>query len=153
MKKPAKNTYPWAFASVGGSVRVKIRNGEDIRHLGELDRKMWTVLSCPVNNLEFDEKCLKFIDVDNDGKIRVDEVIATANWLTGILKNPDILLEEKGRDLDGQLGILQRDGADRTEPHLKLLGLDVLLNDSQTVVPNFNMSLLKTHFVVQTATN
>ena len=95
MKKPAKNTYPWAFASVGGSVRVKIRNGEDIRHLGELDRKMWTVLSCPVNNLEFDEKCLKFIDVDNDGKIRVDEVIATANWLTGILKNPDILLEEK----------------------------------------------------------
>ena len=95
MKKPAKNTYPWAFASVGGSVRVKIRNGEDIRHLGELDRKMWTVLSCPVNNLEFDEKCLKFIDVDNDGKIRVDEVIATANWLTGILKNPDILLAEK----------------------------------------------------------
>ena len=95
MKKPAKNTYPWAFASVGGSVRVKIRNGEDIRHLGELDRKMWTVLSCPVNNLEFDEKCLKFIDVDHDGKIRVDEVIATANWLTGILKNPDILLEEK----------------------------------------------------------
>ncbi len=95
MKKPAKNTYPWAFASVGGSVRVKIRSGEDIRHLGELDRKMWTVLSCPVNNLEFDEKCLKFIDVDNDGKIRVDEVIATAGWLTGILKNPDILLEEK----------------------------------------------------------
>ena len=95
MKKPAKNTYPWAFASVGGTVRVKIRNGEDIRHLGELDRKMWTVLSCPVTNLEFDEKCLKYIDVDGDGKIRVDEVIATANWLTGILKNPDILLEEK----------------------------------------------------------
>ena len=69
MKKPAKNTYPWAFTSVGGTVRVKIRNGEDIRHLGELDRKMWTVLSCPVNNLEFDEKCLKYIDVDNDGKI------------------------------------------------------------------------------------
>ena len=95
MKMPAKNTYPWAFASVGGTVRVKIRNGEDIRHLGELDRKMWTVLSCPVTNLEFDEKCLKYIDVDGDGKIRVDEVIATANWLTGILKNPDILLEEK----------------------------------------------------------
>ncbi|MBO4625417.1 MAG: hypothetical protein J5646_08015 [Bacteroidales bacterium] len=95
MKKPAENTYPWAFASVGGTVRVKIRNGEDIRHLGELDRKMWTVLSCPVTNLEFDEKSLKYIDVDGDGKIRVDEVIATANWLTGILKNPDILLEEK----------------------------------------------------------
>ena len=94
MKKPAQNTYPWAFTSVGGTVRVKIRNGEDIRHLGELDRKMWTVLSCPVTNLEFDEKCLKYIDVDGDGKIRVDEVVATANWLTSILKNPDVLLQE-----------------------------------------------------------
>ncbi len=94
MKKPSQNTYPWAFASVGGTVRVKIRNGEDIRHLGELDRKMWTVLSCPVTNLEFDQAALKYIDVDNDGKIRVDEVIATANWLTGILKNPDVLLQE-----------------------------------------------------------
>ncbi len=94
MKKPAQNTYPWAFTSVGGTVRVKIRNGEDIRHLGELDRKMWTVLSCPVTNLEFDEKCLKYIDVDGDGKIRVDEVVATANWLTSILKSPDVLLQE-----------------------------------------------------------
>ena len=94
MNKPAKNTYPWAFASVGGSVRVKIRSGEDIRHLGELDRKMWTVLSCPVTHLEFDQKCLQYIDIDGDGKIRVDEVIATARWLTGILKDPDILLRE-----------------------------------------------------------
>ena len=94
MKKPEQNTYPWAFTSVGGTVRVKIRSGEDISHLGELDRKMWTVLSCPVKNLEFDEKCLQYIDVDQDGKIRVDEVIATAQWITAVLKNPDILLQE-----------------------------------------------------------
>ena len=94
MKKPAKSTYPWTFAPVGGTVRVKIQSGEDIRHLGELDRKMWTVLSCPLKNLEFDPACLGYIDVDKDGKIRVDEVIATANWLTGILKDADILLKE-----------------------------------------------------------
>ena len=94
MKKPAKNTYPWTFAPVGGTVRVKIQSGEDIRHLGELDRKMWTVLSCPVKNLEFDPACLGYIDVDADGKIRVDEVIATAKWITSILKDPDILLKE-----------------------------------------------------------
>ena len=94
MKKPAKSTYPWTFAPEGGTVRVKIKSGEDIRHLGELDRKMWTVLSCPVKNLEFDPACLGYIDVDGDGKIRVDEVIATANWLTGILKDADILLKE-----------------------------------------------------------
>ena len=93
--KKKNNSYPWQFASVGGSVRVKISSGEDIAHLGELDRKMWTVLSCPVKNLEFDEKTLKHIDGDGDGKIRVDEVIKTAQWLTRVEKNPDLLLKEQ----------------------------------------------------------
>ena len=84
--------YNWTFTSVGGTVRVKITSGADIAHLGELDRKLWTVLSCPAKNLEFDQKTLEAIDVDHDGNIRVDEVIATAEWLTGILKNPDMLL-------------------------------------------------------------
>ena len=94
MKKPAANTYPWKFASVGGTVRVNIQSGEDIRHLGELDRKLWTVLSCPVDGLEFDAHTLKLIDTDADGKIRVDEVIKTAQWLTRVVKNADDLLKE-----------------------------------------------------------
>ena len=94
MKKPANTSYPWTFASVGGTVRVKIQSGEDIRHLGELDRKLWTVLSCPTSGLEFDETTLKLIDTDKDDKIRVDEVIKTAQWLTRILKNADDLLKE-----------------------------------------------------------
>ena len=102
MKKPANTSYPWKFASVGGTVRVKIQSGEDIRHLGELDRKLWTVLSCPTSGLEFDETTLKLIDVDKDGKIRVDEVIKTAQWLTRILKNADDLLKENDSlPLDG----------------------------------------------------
>ena len=84
--------YNWKFSSVGGAVRVKIDSGADIAHLGELDRKMWTVLSCPAKNLEFDQKTLELLDADHDGNIRVDEVIATAQWLTGILKDPDTLL-------------------------------------------------------------
>ena len=90
-----ENTYPWKFASVGGTVRVKIQSGQDIAHLGELDRKMWTVLSCPTTGLEFDQQVLKYIDIDADGRIRVDEVVKTAQWLTRILKDPDILLKEQ----------------------------------------------------------
>ena len=37
--------YPWKYKSLGGVVRVDIRSGEDIAHLGELDPKYWTVLS------------------------------------------------------------------------------------------------------------
>ena len=87
-----KTPYNWTFTSVGGTVRVKITSGADIAHLGELDRKMWTVLSCPTRNLEFDQKTLDLIDSDHDGNIRVDEVIANAQWITGILKDPDLLL-------------------------------------------------------------
>lgn len=85
--------YNWTFSSVGGAARVKINSGADIAHLGELDRKLWTVLSSPVTGLEFDEKTLALLDTDGDGKIRVDEVIAAAQWLTGIIKDPDMLLK------------------------------------------------------------
>ena len=95
-KKKNPDAYDWQFASVGGAVRVQIRSGEDLRHLGELDRKLWTVLSCPAAGLEFDPASLRHIDADGDGNIRVDEVISTAQWLTRVVKDADTLL--KGED-------------------------------------------------------
>ena len=93
VKKERK--YKWEFDNIGGSSRVRISKGEDIRHLAELDPKMWTVLSCPVKGLEIDEKSLAYIDIDADGKIRVNDIIATAEWITSALKNPDLILEGK----------------------------------------------------------
>ena len=88
--------YKWEFENIGGSSRVSITTGEDIAHLNELDPKMWTVLSCPVKGLEIDEKSLAFMDCDGDGKLRVGDVVCMSQWLTGALKNPDLLL--KGED-------------------------------------------------------
>ncbi len=88
--------YKWEFCNIGGTSRVKISKGEDIAHLEELDKKMWTVHSCPVQGLEIDEKSLKFIDCDSDGKIRINDVITMSKWITGLLKNTDLLLEGKG---------------------------------------------------------
>ncbi len=87
--------YKWEFMNVGGTLRVKIAKGEDIAHLDELDPKMWTVLSCPVKGLEIDEKSLAYVDCDGDGKIRVNDVVKTAKWITGLLKNADLLLAGK----------------------------------------------------------
>ena len=85
--------YKWEFENIGGSLRVKIASGADIAHLSELDPKMWTVLSCPVKGLEINEKSLSYIDLDADGKIRINDVVKTAEWITGVLKNPDLLLQ------------------------------------------------------------
>jgi len=87
--------YKWEFENIGGSSRVRITTGEDIAHLHELDPKMWTVLSCPVKGLEIDEKSLNYMDCDADGKIRVNDVVCMSRWLTGALKDPDLLLEGK----------------------------------------------------------
>ena len=93
IKKDQK--YKWNFENIGGCSRVKISSGQDIAHLDELDVKMWTVLSCPVKGLEIEEKSLKYMDRDSDGKIRVNDVISVAKWMTGALKNADLLLEGK----------------------------------------------------------
>jgi hypothetical protein len=87
--------YKWTFTTIGGNTRVHIAKGEDFRHLGELDEKMWTVLSCPTTGLEISDHTLALMDTDHDGKIRIDEVVAAADYLCAVLRNPDILLEEK----------------------------------------------------------
>ncbi len=87
-------TYKWTYANVGGVTRVRIQSAEDIRHLGELDKKKWTVLSCPVNGLEISSESLGLMDLDGDGKLRVKEVIATADYLCGALKDPETLFEQ-----------------------------------------------------------
>lgn len=89
------NAYDWKFVNVGGTTRVSIQSGADIAHLGELDQKMWTVLSCPVKGLEIDERTLQLMDSDADGKIRANEVVETAEWLTSVLNNPDDLLKQE----------------------------------------------------------
>ena len=92
MKKDNKN-YNWQYCSVGGVVRVKVASGEDLAHLGELDQKLWTVLSCPTKGLEFDGKMLELLDTDADGKIRVPEVVAAAEWLTSVIQDKDSILK------------------------------------------------------------
>ena len=86
--------YDWKFANVGGVTRVRIQSAEDIRHLGELDKKMWTVLSCPTTGLEISSDSLSLMDTDGDGKLRLKEVVATADYLCGALKDPQTLFEQ-----------------------------------------------------------
>ena len=96
----SKKSYDWQYATVGGVPRVDIKSGADIAHLGELDQKMWTVLSCPVKDLEIDTKTLQMMDKDNDGKIRVNEVVEAAEWATKVLKDPELLLKQQDRWLE-----------------------------------------------------
>ena len=89
--------YKWTFSNVGGATRVRIQSADDLRHLGELDKKMWTVLSCPVQGLEISADSLSLIDLDGDGKLRIKEVVATADWLCATLNDPNTLFAQEDR--------------------------------------------------------
>lgn len=84
----------WNFSSVGGVKRVNLERGNDLLALDQLDQKLWTALSCPVHGLEIDAKTLQLIDTDNDGQIRVPEVLAAVKWVLSVIKNPDDLLKQ-----------------------------------------------------------
>lgn len=87
--------HTWTYANIGGNTRVVIKNGKDIQHLAELDEKLWTVLACPVSGLELAEESLKLMDVNNDGKIHVSDVVAAAQWLCSVLRDAQLLFEAK----------------------------------------------------------
>lgn len=93
----ATSSYRWSFASVGGVKRVNLDKGDDLLHLHELDQKLWTVLSCPVNGLEIDTRSLQLMDQDGDGKLRVNDVLAAVRWATRLLRQPDDLLLQAER--------------------------------------------------------
>ena len=97
MSEQKKKGYQWRFFRSGGFDQVLIENADDLRHLGELDQKLWSVLACPTSGLEFDTRTLQMVDSDGDGRIRAPEVIAAANWLCTVLKTPDVLF----RGVDG----------------------------------------------------
>src|SRR5690242_5192408 len=85
--------YTWSFFRAGGFDQVKLTSGADLMNLDNLDQKLWVALACPAQGLEFDTKTLQLIDTDNDGRIRVPEIIAACKWAGRCLKNPDDLLK------------------------------------------------------------
>ncbi len=89
---PNTSAHTWKFFRTGGLDQVALETADDLRCLDQLDPKLWVALSCPVKGLELDEKTLALIDTDDDGRIRVPELIAAVKWACVRLKDPAELL-------------------------------------------------------------
>lgn len=89
----AKSTekHRWRFFRSGGFEQVLLDSGEDLMALRELDQKLWAALACPADGIEFDKETLALIDTDNDGRIRVPELLAAIEWTGSVLKDPGTL--------------------------------------------------------------
>ncbi|HRZ90285.1 MAG TPA: hypothetical protein P5117_12460 [Spirochaetia bacterium] len=83
---PAES-HRWRFARSGGVDQVVFRDGQDIARLRELDLKLWTALSMPVRGVDLDPRTAALLDVDGDGRIRPQEILAAVDWAVSAFKD------------------------------------------------------------------
>ncbi|MFZ5756895.1 MAG: hypothetical protein ACOY3X_08335 [Pseudomonadota bacterium] len=96
MNEATRNPHRWRFFRVGGFDQVRIDTAEDLVNLGQLDPKLWVALACPVKGVEFDAATLALLDTDQDGYIRVPEIVAAATWAGSVLKDRTALARADG---------------------------------------------------------
>lgn len=147
MDNAATSSHRWRFNRLGGFDQVRLESADDIRNLDNLDQKLWAALSCPVSGVEFDPRTLAMLDHDNDGRVRVQEILAATSWVSSVLKGFDGFLAgsdalrladidegcEKGRQLLAsarQLLALLGKGEAETISIADVATTDTLLNDS-----------------------
>ena len=92
MSKDSQN-FKWNFHRLGGLDQATLSTSEELRHLADLNPKLWVALSCPSSGLEFNQRTLDLLDADHDGRIRMPEVLAAVNWLTARLAEPAAIIE------------------------------------------------------------
>lgn len=83
--------HVWKFYRYGGIDQVELRDAEDFKCLGQLDPKLWAAMTCPVTNMDFDEKTLAYLDTDGDKRIKIPEIVAGVNWLSSVLKDVAVI--------------------------------------------------------------
>ncbi len=85
--------HKWTFFRAGGFDQVKLTSGADLKHLDQLDQKLWAALACPTRGLEIEARTLELIDTDGNGRVRARELIAAARFAVDSLKTPDDLFK------------------------------------------------------------
>lgn len=84
----------YLFSNYGGSYQLTIKTPEDLKKILNLDEALWAATSIPINILNADKKFLEYLDTDNNGRIRTDEIKGAVRWLFSVLKDCSHLSEE-----------------------------------------------------------
>jgi len=75
------------FEQHGRTYHLRIKSAADLRRAVDLDEALWVATSAPINTLHLDGIFLKFIDADEDGRIRAYEMTRAIEWATGVFAN------------------------------------------------------------------
>src|SRR4051812_38052644 len=87
------DTHRWHFFRAGGVDQVSLRDQDDVRALESLDQKLWVALAMPSHNVGIEPETLALIDLNNDGRIRVRDVLDAIKWADATFVSLDGPLE------------------------------------------------------------
>ena len=69
------------FKNYGGSYQLRIQDAQDLEKIQVLDEVHWAATSVPINNLNCDHVFASYVDSDQNGRIRTNEVKEAQAWL------------------------------------------------------------------------
>ncbi len=94
--------HKWTFTRIGGVDQVVLKTGDDIAHLCDLDQKLWAVLTMPATQ-HLMKDTLLYLDADQDGRIRVPDILRTVEELKAALASLDHIFEQSDKISTPQL--------------------------------------------------
>lgn len=85
-------SHKWHFFRAGGVDQVSLRNGADLLALPELDQKLWVALAMPSTGTDLDPRTMTLLDHDQDGRVRVPDILDAVRWIGKTWKSADDVL-------------------------------------------------------------
>lgn len=82
-----KQKHIMTYSRVGGNYQLLIRSFDDLPFILELDEAFWALNCIAVNSLRMDRRFLNFVDGNNDGKIRTDEIREAVRFFLAHMKD------------------------------------------------------------------
>ncbi|HSD87971.1 MAG TPA: hypothetical protein VLB44_10675, partial [Kofleriaceae bacterium] len=84
--------HRWQFFRAGAVDQVSLRDGFDLLALPDLDQKLWVALAMPTKDVDIDPVTLDLLDLNKDGRIRVQDILAAVAEIKEWFKNPSEVL-------------------------------------------------------------
>ncbi len=69
------------FKNYGGSYQLRIQDAQDLEKIQVLDEAHWAATSVPINSLNCDCVFASYVDTDQNGRIRTNELKEAQAWL------------------------------------------------------------------------
>lgn len=127
---------PFIFSDYRGLVQLKLETSEDLALIHALPAARWSSTSVPIDQLLCDEALLQYVDVDGNGRIRVQELLAAHDWLRARLRDMNRIAERTDTVHLDDLDPSQPDGA-----RLRALAKKRIKASGQAARPGATLSL------------